>query len=216
MNVLGNQRLTALAAALLVLGGVLTGCGTGASSAQQDASPSSQASQSASQSSSSTESSSSSQASLLGEFAAQDLQGNDVDQSILEGHPVTMVNIWATFCGPCLSEMPDLGALHTEYADKGFQVVGIVIDVLQRDGSLDNDQVALAAEIVEKTGANYLHLLPSNDLINAKLAQVTAVPETFFVDESGNLLGDSYLGARSKEEWQKIIDELLTQAGGES
>ena len=216
MNVLGNQRLTALAAALLVLGGVLTGCGAGASSAQQDASPSSQASQSASQSSSSTESSSPSQASLLGEFAAQDLQGNNVDQSILEGHPVTMVNIWATFCGPCLSEMPDLGALHTEYADKGFQVVGIVIDVLQRDGSLDNDQVALAAEIVEKTGANYLHLLPSNDLINAKLAQVTAVPETFFVDESGNLLGDSYLGARSKEEWQKIIDELLTQAGGES
>ena len=216
MNVLGNQRLTALAAALLVLGGVLTGCGTGASSAQPETSLSSQASQSASQSSSSTESSSSSQASLLGEFAAQDLQGNDVDQSILEGHPVTMVNIWATFCGPCLSEMPDLGALHTEYADKGFQVVGIVIDVLQRDGSLDNDQVALAAEIVEKTGANYLHLLPSNDLINAKLAQVTAVPETFFVDESGNLLGDSYLGARSKEEWQKIIDELLTQAGGES
>ncbi len=152
---------------------------------------------------------------LLGEFTANDLEGNEVDQSILEDHKLTMVNVWATFCGPCLNEMPDLGALHTENADKGFQVVGVVIDVLNRDGALNQEQVDLAAEIVGKTGADYLHLLPSDDLIVALLGNVSAVPTTVFVDESGNLVGEVQLGARSKEQWQEMIDQLLEQVSGE-
>ena len=47
---------------------------------------------------------------LLGSFTAQDLEGNTVDQSILADHKLTMVNVWATFCTPCLSEMPELGS----------------------------------------------------------------------------------------------------------
>ena len=47
----------------------------------------------------------------------------------------------------------------------------------------------------------------------AKLAEVSAVPETIFVDETGSVVGESYLGARSKAEWQKIIDQLLEQVG---
>ena len=62
----------------------------------------------------------------LGDFTATDLDGNHVDQSIFTGRKLTMINIWATFCGPCLGEMPTLGVLHQEYQDRGFQVVGIV------------------------------------------------------------------------------------------
>ena len=40
-----------------------------------------------------------------------DFDGNEVDKSLFEGHRPTMVNIWATFCNPCLSEMPELGEL---------------------------------------------------------------------------------------------------------
>ena len=61
------------------------------------------------------------------------------------------------------------------------------------------------------TGADYLHLLPSTDLMVAKLQYVSAVPETIFVDSQGNQVGESYLGARSKDQWIAIIDELLTQ-----
>ena len=39
---------------------------------------------------------------ILSQFTASDLDGNEVTQSLFEGHPVTMVNVWATFCGPCL------------------------------------------------------------------------------------------------------------------
>lgn len=142
-------------------------------------------------------------------FTAVTLDGDTVTEEIFQDYDLTMINIWGTFCGPCLSEMPDLGEISEEYQDKGVQVVGIVTDVLNRDGSLSQDQLDTAREIVEKTGADYIHLLPSGDLIEAKLSQVTAVPETVFVDSEGNLVGESHLGAKTKEDWKGIIDEYL-------
>lgn len=151
---------------------------------------------------------------LFNSFTAEDLEGNEVDQSIFADHDLTMVNIWATFCSPCLNEMPELGELNAEYADQGFQVVGIVMDVLNQDGSFNDAQLDTAREAVDVTGANYTHLLPSRDLIAAKLNQVTGVPETIFVDKDGNQIGNSYLGARPKDGdkgWSVIIDKLLEE-----
>ena len=48
---------------------------------------------------------------ILSSFSTQTLTGESADSTILTGHPVTMVNVWATFCGPCIQEMPDLAAL---------------------------------------------------------------------------------------------------------
>lgn len=144
-------------------------------------------------------------------FQTWDFEGNEVDQSIFEDYDLTMINIWATFCTPCLSEMPELGELNEEYRDQGFQVIGIVIDLFNQDGSVSEEQFQLAVEIAAATNANYTHLLPSSDLIQIKLKDVTSVPETIFVNKNGALVGQSYLGARSKEAWAQIIDELLEE-----
>ena len=72
-------------------------------------------------------------AAFLGRFTAQDLQGNGVSQSIFADYDLTMINVWATYCPPCLQEMPDLGKLSEEYKDKGVQVLGIVSDVMDYD-----------------------------------------------------------------------------------
>lgn len=146
---------------------------------------------------------------LFGAFKAEDSNGNEVTQEIFAGHKLTMVNIWATFCGPCLREMPELGELDKEYRDQGFQVVGMPTDVIDRAGAIDPEQVALVNEIAEKTGADYPHILPTQELVDAKLGSVTAVPETVFVDENGNQVGESYRGARDKAAWKEIIDGLL-------
>lgn len=143
-------------------------------------------------------------------FETISLDGKKVNQSIWNGKKLTMVNIWATFCSPCISEMPELAALSKEYAQQGVQVIGIVIDVMTSQGISDS-QIDLAKDIVTQTNADYLHLLPSNDLIAAKLANVSSVPETIFLDEDGNQVGDSYLGARSGEDWRKVIDGLLKE-----
>ena len=148
----------------------------------------------------------------LSSFTAVDIDGNEVNESIFADYDLTMINIWATFCGPCLREMPDLGELSSEYADKGVRIVGIVADVPQYpDGSFDPDMVDTARKLAEQTGAGYLHILPSADLVAAKLSQVSAVPETIFVDSNGDIVGKSYVGSRSKEKWAEVIDELLSE-----
>ena len=48
---------------------------------------------------------------VFGSFQAETLTGESVTEAALEESALTMVNIWGTFCGPCISEMPDLGAL---------------------------------------------------------------------------------------------------------
>lgn len=149
-------------------------------------------------------------AGILSQFSAQDLEGNSFDQTMLQDHTLTMVNVWATFCTPCINEMPDLGTLAQEYQDQGVQIVGLVSDVLTMDGSLDQDQMELAREIVASTSADYTHLVPSEDLYFL-LGQISSVPTTFFVDENGAQAGGTYVGSKDKEQWQEIIDQLLTE-----
>ncbi|WP_071432364.1 TlpA family protein disulfide reductase [Angelakisella massiliensis] len=208
----------AVAMALALMLGACGGQTASSSSQQSDAqstSPSAPSQEASEESGSQEESSVAEVTPVFGEtFTSEDLEGNAVDQTIFEGHDLTMVNIWATFCGPCLDEMPDLGELNTQYADQNFQIVGIVVDVLNQDLTYNEEQVALAKEVVEKTGASYTHLLPSTDLLMNKLIYVTGVPETVFVDSEGNQVGESYLGARSKEEWSEIIEELLAEVQG--
>lgn len=149
-------------------------------------------------------------AGILSAFTAMDLQGNTVDQSVLQGGKLTMVNVWATYCSPCISEMPDLGSIAQEYADRGVQIIGLVSDAQNADGTVSDSQVQLAAEIAAETGADYLHLVP-DDSLNGLMGQITAVPTTFFVDEAGNQIGGTYLGARSLYDWTDVIDQLLEE-----
>lgn len=145
---------------------------------------------------------------VFGPFATTDIAGNPVNAQIFTGHKLTMVNIWATFCSPCVEEMPDLKQLQVEYGD-AFQVIGIVVDAADKNGNVLTDKKAEAASIIETTGADYLHLLPSKSLSKAYLIQVQSVPETIFVDENGNQIGIRYFGAKSKDQWKKIVNALL-------
>lgn len=148
---------------------------------------------------------------VLAGFTAQDLEGNEVDDSIFDGYDVTMVNVWGTFCTPCIQEMPDLGELAAEYADKGLQIVGLVSDATDYEGGYPEETVALAQKIVEETGASYRHLLPSQDLLDRVLSSVQVVPTTFFVDENGNQLGGIVTGAKSYDDWTAILDKKLAE-----
>ncbi len=147
---------------------------------------------------------------IMSSFTAKALSGEVLDESLLTDFKLTMVNVWATFCPPCIEEMPDLGQLSAEYAPKGVQIVGLISDVLKSDGLPDPKQLATAKSIVAKTGANYPHIVPSEEFFGV-LGSVPAVPTTFFVDEYGNQVGDAYVGAKSKEDWIEVINLLLAE-----
>lgn len=146
--------------------------------------------------------------SVFGSFSTTDMAGNLVNEQIFNGHKLTMVNIWATFCNSCVEEMPDLAQLQAEFGDD-FQIIGIVVDAADKNGNILPDKKAEAASTIETTGAVYLHLLPSKSLNKAYLNDVQSVPETIFVDENGYQIGTRYFGAKSKAEWKNIIDTLL-------
>lgn len=142
------------------------------------------------------------QTGIFGNFETVTLEGETVTQDIFAEADLNMVNIWGTFCGPCIREMPELGELSDEYADEGVQIIGMLTDVTDPE-----DETAHL--IVDETGADYTHLVLSQDLVDNYLSQVQAVPTTVFVDGEGNQIGEVYTGARSKEDWSAIVDELL-------
>ena len=146
----------------------------------------------------------------------QDLDGNEVDESVFANYDLTMINLWGTFCGPCLQEMPDLGEIADEYKDKGFQIVGICTDAVGNDGTSLPDVVSEAKEIAEETGADYLHILPTGEIFTDLLPRVSGVPTTIFVDREGKQVGLADMGAKSKDGWLKVIDEKLAQVQQEA
>ena len=158
-----------------------------------------------------TESNATKDAGIFGAFQSVDMEGNKVDYTVLQGKKLTMVNAWATFCGPCINEMPDLEKISKEYADKGFQIVGFPIDVVvNADGTYANDGTFEEAEkVIKDTGVTYTNILLSDSLIESELGEVYTIPTTYFLDENGKQIGDVYVGSKSYDDWCSIIDSLL-------
>ncbi len=140
-------------------------------------------------------------------FEGHDIEGNTVSSAIFLESKLTMVNVWATYCNPCLSEMPGLGELAAEYDSEEFQIIGIISDV--QEGA-SQEMMDLAADLIEQTGADYTHLLLNESLYYALLTGVNAVPTTFFIDENGVIL-DAVIGAMDKSAWEEKINVLLEE-----
>lgn len=139
-------------------------------------------------------------------FEATTVDGETLDDECLKQSKLTMLNVWATYCGPCLNEMPDLGAIAAAYDVADFQMIGIVSDVVEEDV----EGIEYAKELIGETGANYPHLLLNQSLYSNLVGGVDSVPTTFFVNEKGEVLG-YVLGAQSKESWEQIINSLLAE-----
>lgn len=143
-------------------------------------------------------------------FQSADLTGEAVDDSIFADYDLTMVNVWGTFCSPCIEEMPDIEELYEEMQSRNVNIIGVISDVGYpvRDKEVYDE----ANRIVEDTGVTYQNILPDQSLQSKLLNRTTGVPTTVFVDREGNVIGKMVVGAQSKLEYQKMIEELLEKA----
>ncbi len=105
--------------------------------------------------------------------------------------------------------MPHLEELNNEFAKAGknFKVVGVVADVLNEKGETNEELLKLANEIVAKTGVTYPNILPGDTLRSDTLANVTAFPTSFFLNDKGRC--SNRHGATTKDDWAKTVNELL-------
>jgi len=140
--------------------------------------------------------------SASGYFTTTDLDGNIITQEIFTHAKINFVNVWGTFCGPCLSEMPDLGELAGEYDPADVQFIGIVCDITDPQ---DSD---IASKYVDKTGADYVHLICNEDIGSWGVNDMQYVPTTLIIDSEGNILYTT-VGSDTKENWKALIDSYL-------
>lgn len=147
-------------------------------------------------------------ATSIGNFKAQDLNGNEVTKDIFSNYDLTLVNLFATWCSPCIKEIPDLNEIDQEMANKSVNVIGIPLDV-NESGKIDQAKMDKLNQIIKSTNAQYDIILPDSVLRNGPLKGVNTVPQTFFVDKNGNIVGQTYQGSHSKAEWTDIINKEL-------
>lgn len=109
-------------------------------------------------------------------FRLASLSGGEVDLSSLRGR-VLVVNFWATWCPPCVSEMPSLDRLHRALSSEGLVVLGI---------SVDEDEDGLRG-FVERLGIGFPILRDRGGRVAASY-RTTGYPETFVIDRAGLIL----------------------------
>ena len=144
----------------------------------------------------------------LGNLSTKDINGKDFSSKDFSKYDLTMVNVFATWCSACVNEIPDLSEVYKEMKSKGVNIVGVVTDTVDDNGT-NNDALQKSKLIQEKTKASYPFLMPDKSNFNGRLNGIQAMPETFFVDKKGNIVGETYSGAKSKEEWKQVIEKEL-------
>ena len=144
----------------------------------------------------------------LRKLSTKDINGKDFTSKDFEKYDLTMVNVFATWCTACVKEIPDLVEVQNEMKSKGVNIVGVVTDTVDDTGE-NKEAIEKSKLIHEKTKASYPFLMPDKTNFNGRLNGIQAMPETFFVDSNGNIVGDTYSGAKSAKEWKQVIEKEL-------
>lgn len=143
----------------------------------------------------------------VGKFSTEDVFGKAYTEDVFKDYDLTLVNVFATWCSPCVQEIPELEELRQEYEKKGIKlgIVAVVLDAKTTKG-IDEGAMERAQTLYKKSNAQFPFLIPDEGNMNDRLTGIESVPESFFVDKNGNIVSEPYIGANSKEGWEKIVD----------
>lgn len=146
------------------------------------------------------------------------IDGDEFSSESLSENKLTLVNVFATWCGPCVAEMPELQKIYSELQESGVGVIGIVIDTAiagETESTVRQDDVAIstAKEIREKTGVTFPYVVPDANFYYGKQQEIFSVPTSFFVDSKGNIVGEEMIGRKDFDGWKEAIEKQLSAMG---
>lgn len=146
----------------------------------------------------------------LSNLQTVDIDGKEFSGKDFSDYDLTMMNVFATWCSPCVQEIPDLAEIQKEMKDKGVNIVGVVTDTVDQTG--ENQEALEKAKLIrERSKAEYPFLIPDKSNFNGRLSGIQAFPETFFVDKKGQIVGETYSGSHNKKAWLEIIEKELAK-----
>lgn len=146
----------------------------------------------------------------LSNLQTMDIDGKEFSGKDFSDYDLTMVNVFATWCSPCVQEIPDIAEIQKEMKDKGVNIVGVVTDTVDQTG--ENQEALEKAKLIrERSKAEYPFLIPDKSNFNGRLSGIQAFPETFFVDKKGQIVGETYSGSHNKKAWLEIIEKELAK-----
>jgi len=126
------------------------------------------------------------------------LSGAEISMEQLRGN-VVVIDFWATWCGPCVEEMPHLKALYAQYKDQGVEFIGVSLDASEEHGG--RDALISCCRDNEITWPQYYQGKGLDSEFSSSW-KVWAIPTVFVVDQQGNLYS---VEARGK------LDEMIPE-----
>jgi len=132
------------------------------------------------------------------DFLEKDLNGEPLSLGQYK-KKVVLVDFWATWCGPCVAELPNVIAAYQKYHAKGFEIVGI---------SLDQSESALKAFIKDKnmTWPQYFDGKGWENKLSRQYG-ITSIPATFLLDGEGKIVAKNLRGPALEQELAKLLGE---------
>ena len=121
----------------------------------------------------------------------------DFEKVVMEGSGVVLVDFWASWCGPCRGENPNVVAVYKEYHEKGFDVLGVSLDMKKENW----------IKAIEDDGLIW-HNVSDLKYWNNEAAQdyaVSSIPSNVLIDENGTIIAKNLRG----EDLRKKVEEIL-------
>jgi thiol-disulfide isomerase/thioredoxin len=130
-------------------------------------------------------------------WSLKDLDGHDVGSAQFKGK-VLVVDFWATWCGPCVSEIPGYIELQKKYGKDGLVIVGV---------SLDRKSPQYVQKFAQDHGMNYTVVMGDEAVVDA-FGGFDAIPTTFLINRDGRIVHKK-TGAMPPAEYEELVKQAL-------
>jgi thiol-disulfide isomerase/thioredoxin len=132
------------------------------------------------------------------ELAFTAIDGREVDLKALRGK-VVLIDFWATWCGPCIAELPNVKKVYADYHDKGFEIIGVSLD--------DEKDRQKFIDLVKEEGTTWPQRFEGKGWRDplVKTYTISGIPAMFLLDQNGMLVSTNARGEKLGEEVKRLL-----------